>query len=901
MNLFVKIKNILFEVLDIYFSVLKLIFSCLKFLFLYSLFQIKKLHYSSLSFILLIRKTFKIKITQSSKLIKSKKRDFVKILLKSPSQLPSKVLQKAEPVKVNKPARSISVKFNGFSNKFLKYPLLRFKKLNFNFRSSYIKKTYVTNRKKVISLKTRANKTYKLFSKKINLYFLGTYHFLTKGARRLVKKINKFRVVKPKRAKSKKIKKVITKKGFRLWFIIKASVYFLFIFLTLLAGTLFYFQIIYSLPNPDNVVVDTKRLTSYVYDKNGELMYKNYKDANRTLVSVNDLPDNLKNAIISVEDDQFYYHYGISLKAIARASLANYRKQDVVQGGSTITQQLVKNTLLGSEKTFERKTKEAILSVLVDHKFSKNEILEMYLNTVSFGGTSYGVQEAAQMFFQKDAKDLTLAESALLAGLPTAPSDNSPYADIEQSKKRQELVLTSMVKNGYITNFEAREALKQELNIKYPITQIRYAHFVFYVQDYIKNKYGEYLFDNGGLRIYTSLDPEIQDMAQQVVTLEVEKIKGLRISNGSALITKNKTGEVSAMVGSKDFYSKDIDGFVNLTTSLRQPGSSIKPFNYSLGIQNGLTAGTVIQDTPVTYSTPGSPPYKPVNYDGKFRGPVTVRRALANSLNIPAVKTLEKNGVQNFINYAKLFGFNHWNRNYYGLSLALGAAEVTMLELNQGFSVFANDGALVKVNPILYITNNSGDIVEYNPCVYSEADFPGKQILTKPAECEQSIIAPSNAFIIKSILSDFNARREAFGVSILNVPGTGVKTGTTNDLKDNWAVGFNSEYTVGSWVGNNDSTPMSYVASGITGASPIWANIIKQITSDSNKLILNPPSDIYVANICPLTGQLACRSCGGITEFYITGTQPKVYCSDENIKTMQDKEKDKKDSGKESE
>ncbi|NCT55630.1 hypothetical protein GW755_02165 [bacterium] len=769
------------------------------------------------------------------------------------------------------------------------------------YKKTLLKNTHKTFRNSYILVRTtikkaRSEKTVSLnnYIKVLKSRCIKLNRFPTKLFKRRSKSLTL-----PKFKKSKKIdrtKKEVVK-TFRFWFVFRAKLYILFLFLIFLIASYFYFNIIYSLPNPNNVVVGTKRLTSYVYDKNGDLLYKNYKDTNRTLVSINDLPPYLIEAILSVEDDNFYSHHGISLTGILRAGYKNFENKDVVQGGSTITQQLVKNTLLTPEKTLERKIKEAVMSVMVDYKYPKNEILEMYLNTVSFGGTSYGVQEASQMYFNKDAKDLTLAESALLAGLPTAPTDNSPYADLTQSKSRQEEVLVLMVKNEYITNTQARDALNQKLNIQYPVTQIKYPHFVFYIEDYIRNKYGEYLFDNGGLRVYTSLDPEKQNIAQNVVTDEVAKISSLRISNGSALITNNKTGEVVAMVGSKNFYAKDIDGFVNLTTSLRQPGSSIKPFNYSLGIKNGMTAGTIILDTPVSYATPGSPVYKPVNYDGKFRGPVTLRRALANSLNIPSVKVLEKNGVNNFIDYARLFGFKHWDRDYYGLSLALGAAEVTMVELNQGFSVFANKGNLVPVNPILYITNSGGDIIEYNPCVYTEEDFKDKKILFKPGECGTNIIPESNAFIIKSILSDFNARKEAFGVSILNVFGTGVKTGTTNDLRDNWAIGFNDEYTVGAWVGNNDNTPMSYVASGITGASPIWANIIKQVTNEQNYLDLDPPGQVYKANICPITGQLSCHSCGGFVEYYVEGSQPKQHCSEDYINSLKEnrneEEKDK--------
>jgi|GEM_PF-5232546 len=381
----------------------------------------------------------------------------------------------------------------------------------------------------------------------------------------------------------KSFKPIFEKKA-RVGFCIKNSILFSLLFFVLIFSTLVYYTIFYTMPNPNNIALYRPKLTTYIYDSQNHLLYKTYKDENRTLISLNDVPTDFKNAIVSIEDDNFYQHVGVSLPSMVRAAYANYKTGEIVQGGSTITQQLVKNTLLSNEQTVERKIKEALLSLIIETKYTKDQILEMYLNTVSFGGTSYGVEEASLMYFGKHAKDLDLAESAMLAGLPAAPSEYSPYINAKKAKQRQETVLAQMLKNNYITVGAAQNAAAEELNIKYPESIKNYPHFVNYVTSFLDAKYGPNVLNNGGLKVYTSLNPKIQDMAQGIVTNEVNNLARLRISNGAALITKNKTGEVVAMVGSKDYRARDIDGFVNVTTALRQPGSSIKPFNYSLGL-----------------------------------------------------------------------------------------------------------------------------------------------------------------------------------------------------------------------------------------------------------------------------------------------------------------------------
>ena len=747
------------------------------------------------------------------------------------------------------------------------------------------------------------NKLYRKYKKTKNILVKNTRQSLKRKYKKLIRNYKKLKSIKlfkrPKRrGRPPKNKKPFVK--LRPLFVFKGIVFGSLLLLIGLASLLVYYSIFYTMPSSSQLDLYRPSLTSYFYAQDGTLLFKNYKDENRTLVSLKDVPYHLQAAIISIEDKNFYEHTGISLEGIFRSAYANYKNQEIVQGGSTITQQLAKNIFLSPKKTYVRKIKEILLAILLEQKYTKDEILQTYLNTVPFGGTSYGVQEAAKMYFNKDVKDLNLAEAALLAGLPAAPTDFSPYTDFNSAKRRQKKVLLSMVREGYITLEEAVKAYEQPLDIKNPKNSILYPHFVFYVNDYLVSKYGKTVVKEGGLKIYTTLDPEIQDMAQDIVSKEIETLKRLRISNGAALVTKARTGEIVAMVGSKDFYSKEIDGYVNLTTSLRQPGSSIKPFNYSLALKNGMTAATLINDKKVVYKTPGSPAYIPKNYDGKFRGPVTIRRALSNSLNIPSVKVLEKNGVQNFVNYVRNFGITTWNNDYYGLSLALGAAEVKMIEMNEAYGVFSNLGYRVKVTPIKYILTSKGDVLEYNPCLYKPEDFKGRKIINNPGKCKIRAIPAENAFIITSILNDFKARAETFGYnSILNVPGTASKTGTTNDLRDNWTFGFNREFVVGTWVGNNDNSPMSYVASGITGASPIWAKIIKELTNDTNKINIKElkPENVIQVNLCPITYQLACKSCGGYYEYFIKGTEPKRACSDSQIKKIKkdkEKKKDKK-------
>ena len=495
--------------------------------------------------------------------------------------------------------------------------------------------------------------------------------------------------------------------------------------------------------------------------------------------------------------------------------------------------------------------------------FPKDRILEMYLNQVPFGGTAWGVAAAAEQYFGKEVKDLTLAESAMLAGLPAAPSYYSPFGqDPTRAKTRQILVLNRMIEEGYITRDEAEIVSKEELKFQEARIDIKAPHFVMFVREFLAEKYGETVAAHGGLKVTTSLDLGIQEEAQKIVADNVNGLSSFNVGNGAALVTKPKSGEILAMVGSKDFFDVENDGNVNVTVALRQPGSSIKPVNYATALERKLiTPATIIIDSPTTFSG-GPKPYRPVNYDGKYHGAVSAREALANSYNIPAVKVLALNGVGEMIKQARKMGITTFeDESRYGLSLTLGGGEVRMTEHAEAFGGFANEGERIPLSPILKIEDSSGKIIE-------EFKQPkGERVLSR-----------ETSFLISSILSDNGARSAAFGAnSLLNIRGktVAVKTGTTDDKRDNWTIGYTPSYLVVTWVGNNDNTPMRAVASGITGATPIWNEIMTFILKDKINETFKVPSGVVGTEICGQTGGPKNDSCANRFEYFITGTVPK--------------------------
>lgn len=655
-----------------------------------------------------------------------------------------------------------------------------------------------------------------------------------------------------------------------------------------------YIEFFYGLPSPKYLSEYPSKLTTQILDRNGKLLYKIYKDENRTLVTLDSLPAHVKNAFLAAEDKDFYRHKGFSISGTFRALYKNIT-DNKTEGGSTITQQLVKNTLLSNEKTLTRKIKELILAIEVEFTYSKDVIFEMYLNQVGFGGPAYGIQEASRQYFNIDAKDLNIPQAAFLAGLPQAPSKYSPFGDQpELAKERQKLILSQMLKLGMITENEYQNANNQTLVFSSAKIEINAPHFVMYIKDILTKELGENIVNQGGLIVTTTLDLDLQEKAQKIVTTEINSLKKYLVTNGSALITNPKTGEILAMVGSKDYFNINEDGQVNLTTSLRQPGSSIKPINYALAFENGYGPGSIIEDKPISFNLPGQEPWIPKNYDGKFHGRVTLRHTLASSYNIPSVILLSKNGIQNFASLAENMGITSWNDPArFGLSMALGSLEVRMIDMATAYSSFANSGITTPLKSIVKIEKSNGDNVYLSSCPKNnKAETVKVSVIAEEDLCSpHQTISSSTAYLITDILADNSARSSAFGSnSILNIKKTkvAVKTGTSNDLRDNWTFGYTKDFLVSTWVGNNNNTPMSQIASGITGASPIWAKIVNMVLESQPPTIetVSAPSELIRVPICTLTGSLPCEGCPTKYEFFKKGTEPKTACDPVKIQEI---------------
>jgi 1A family penicillin-binding protein len=640
-----------------------------------------------------------------------------------------------------------------------------------------------------------------------------------------------------------------------------------------------YLLIFKDLPSPSKLGRYDIPLATKIYDRNGKLLFDIFADENRSAVPLSDVPKVLQQATIAIEDKDFYKHQGINpVGGMLRAAAATLTGRKL-QGGSTITQQLVKSALLSPERTIIRKIKEVILAMWVEALYPKDKILELYLNQVPYGGTAWGVEAATERYFGKNVKDINLAESSLLAGLPQAPTQYSPFgAHPELAKQRQKEVLRRMVDDRYITQDQADQAAKEELIFKKE-TGIKAGHFVMYVKEQLVEKYGEALVERGGLKVTTTLDLDLQEYAQATLSAEVIKLKTLRVSNGAALITKPATGEILTMIGSTDFFATP-SGSYNVTTALRQPGSSIKPINYAIGIENKIvTPGTMFLDIPTCFGVINQASYCPKNYDGKFRGPVQLRMALGNSLNIPAVKMLKLNSVETMVASASAFGLDTLqDPKNYGLSLTLGGGEVHMTDMAEAFGVFANAGIRKDLVSILKVMDKSGKVLEEHKDPNLDKDIPSQLLLQGPR-----VLSAETAFLISHMLLDNNARSEAFGTgSELVIPGraVSVKTGTTDDLRDNWTIGFTPQILVATWVGNNDNSPMNpYLVSGVTGAAPIWRKLMQKAIADKPDLWPKQPDGIVGARICSLSGLLPPNDgddagCPIRFEYFIKGTVP---------------------------
>ncbi|MEI6478964.1 MAG: PBP1A family penicillin-binding protein, partial [bacterium] len=585
-----------------------------------------------------------------------------------------------------------------------------------------------------------------------------------------------------------------------------------------------------SLQLPDLTTLNEQILTqsTKIFDKTGQvLLYDFGNSTRRTFLPIDKISPNIKNATISIEDSSFYNHGGIKVSSLARAFLVDFFSGHFSQGGSTITQQVIKNALLTQDKTISRKIKEIVLAIKLEEELSKDKILELYLNQTPYGGTIYGAEEACQQFFGKSAANVDIAEAAYIAALPQAPTYYSPYGKNKAAlDQRKNLVLQKMKDNGYITDDQYQKAKAEVVTFKDSLSGgIKAPHFVMYIRNYIEEKYGDTILASGGLKITSTLDYDMQQKAEDVVKrYATEDADKYHATNGALVAIDTPTGQILSMVGSRDYFDKTIDGNFNVTTASRQPGSSFKPIMYVTAFNKGYTPSTVLFDTPTQFSTNSNCPvgstssengcYAPGNYDGKFRGPITIRSALGQSINIPAVKMLYMVGIPDVLTTAKSLGITTLtDTSNYGLSLVLGGGSVNLLQMTGAYSTFAAEGVRHPVTGILKIEDKAGNVLE--------------QWQDNPTQ----VIPKQSALELTDVLSDNVARTPEFSInSTLYFPGRNVaaKTGTTNDYKDMWVIGYTPSITVGAWMGNNDNTPIAkQVAGSITG--PMWHEFMNEI------------------------------------------------------------------------
>ncbi len=621
----------------------------------------------------------------------------------------------------------------------------------------------------------------------------------------------------------------------------------------LTAGTLIFLVVFVSLniflaitmPIPAFGVLENRHVvdSTKIYDRTGKvLLYDTNGSMRQSVVPLSDISQYLIKAAVAVEDASFYEHRGVQPSAIVRASWANVTSASLSQGGSTITQQVVKNTLLSSDKSFIRKLKEGVIALRLEKHYTKDEILETYFNEIPYGGTLYGAEEASRAYFNKSAKDLTLSEAAYLAALTKAPTYLSPWGpNIESLDRQQKIALSKMLEQELISQTEYELALAEEVEFeKRSAETIKAPHFVFYVLDELEKTYGYETLYEEGLQVVTTLDWDLQQESEEILKLEGPKNeRNFRATNAALVAIDPRSGQVLAMVGSRDYFNDKIDGQVNVALASRQPGSAFKPLAFATAFKKGFTSETVLFDLQTQFSTACGPYdfsnvypcYSPSNHDEKFRGPISMRNALAQSVNVVAVKTLYLAGIDETIETARSLGVTTLtDRSRYGLSLALGGGEVTLLEMTGAYGGFANDGEWHKPTPVLSVQTARGRVLE------AYAANP------------QRVLDKNVARVISDILSDNIARTPTFGAnSPMHFPGiqVAVKTGTTNDFRDAWTIGYTPSIVVGAWSGNNDNTPMVRQTSSFI-LTPMWNKVMQKALarySDSS-LAFQPPEEV---------------------------------------------------------
>jgi 1A family penicillin-binding protein len=666
-----------------------------------------------------------------------------------------------------------------------------------------------------------------------------------------------------------------------------------------------YYSIASALPDLSNLPAHASQFeTTRIYDRNGGLLYEINDPATgkRTYVPLSKISPNVVAATLATEDKDFYTHPGFDALAILRALFQNYTSGEIVSGASTITQQLARNLLMTpeerSQQTVERKTTEIVMAAEITRRYSKDEIMELYLNEVYYGNLSYGIEAAAETYFNTTADKLDLAQAAFLAGLPQAPALYDVYTSRQPTLDRQQQVLLLMYQLSNERNCirvnkaqtpvcvsaeQAAQAVKEVENLPFTAPQnvVRYPHWVNYIRFLLEQRYDPQTVYQSGFNVYTTLDPALQDQADQIVKEQVDSLAGHDATDGALVAIRPSTGEILAMVGSADFYNNAIAGQINMALAPRQPGSSIKPLTYVAAFEKGWTPATLIWDVPTDFPPSGDPndtrpPYKPVNYDGVFRGPLTVRWALANSINIPAVKTLQFVGIYGqggLIDMAKRLGITTLTRDDYGLSLTLGGGEVSLLEMTSAYGVFANGGVRVAPFAISRITDHNGNVV------YEQQSQA------------QQVLRPEHAYLISSILSDNVARSPEFSAnSPLNLPfPAAAKTGTTNDFRDNWTMGYTPDLAVGVWVGNADDSPMKDVT-GITGAAPIWGKFMRAavpLVTGGQTHDFTRPAGIVDKVICSVSGTEPSDACPSQRVEVFASDQPPLPKEDDLWQNVQ--------------
>lgn len=630
----------------------------------------------------------------------------------------------------------------------------------------------------------------------------------------------------------------------------------------------FYLYVAYLLPLPDPFAQASIHPTTKIYDRHGLLLYEvlQPESGQKSFVPLKQIPQSFIDATLAAEDINFYSHPGVDVVAIGRALFFNIQQQRIVSGASTITQQLVRNLLGIRNRDIWDKGLEALYAIRLSHVYSKDEILELYLNTIYYGNLAYGAQSAAQNYFSKHIYDLDLAQMTFLAGLPQSPSRYDPYVSFAEAKKRQRYVLDQMVKHGFLASEEADEAFNEPLHLAADAHPIKAPHFVHYVLNGLEETYGEDMVHRGGLRVTTTLDYNLQLQAEAIIRRHLELLSRHNVQSAALIALDVETGQVLTWVGSANYFDEEIDGAVDISTSLRQPGSSIKPLTYLLAFEKGYNPATVIFDIPTQFST-ATGPYTPKNYDLEFHGPVRVRTALASSYNVPAVKTLEFVGVGSLLSFLSDLGIQTLDESaaHYGLSLTLGGGEVRLIDMARAYHVLASYGSKIDPSPILEIQGPGGELL------YTWQQPRAQYVLGEYGR--------ENAYLIIDILKDPDARIPGFGEgSVLEISHeAAVKTGTTRNFRDNWTIGFTPRLLTAVWVGNADASPMENI-SGVSGAAPVWADFMEAALAASPKESFEVPAGIVEAEICALSGKLPTQYCAErVYERFHRGNVPAEY------------------------